>query len=78
MEDGFFIKYALISLGMIGLGIGKKRYLKKSGIGDSRRILGLGVFWLKFAGNALVITGTFCLLTVCVTFYYYLKSEGII
>jgi hypothetical protein len=78
MEDGFFIKYTIIALGMIGLGIGIKKYLKKSGIADSRRILGLGVFWLKFSGNALLIIGTFCLLTVGVTFYYFLKSEGII
>jgi hypothetical protein len=60
------------------LGIGIKKYLKKSGIADSRRILGLGVFWLKFSGNALLIIGTFFLLTVGVTFYYFLKSEGII
>lgn len=78
MEYAFFIKNILLSLGMIGLGIGIKRYLKKTGIGDARRVLGLGVFWLKFAGNALLIIGGFCLLTICITFYFYLESEGTI
>jgi len=73
-DDAFFLNFTLISVGMIGLRIGIKIYLKRTGIGDLKRILGLGVFWLKFAGNALLLIGVFCLLAVLVTFYFYLQS----
>lgn len=78
MEDHYFIVFPLVSFLMIGVGIAMKVYLKKTGLSDLRRVLGLGVFWVKFAANALIVIGIFCLLTVCVAFYFYLEYEGYI
>lgn len=49
-------------------GIGIKIYLKKAGINDLKRILGVGIFWLKFIANTLIILGSFGLLAVLITF----------
>jgi hypothetical protein len=78
MEDHYFIIFPLISVLMIGVGVAIKIYLKKTVLSDLRRVLGVGVFWIKFVANALIVIGSFCLLTVCVAFYFYLEYEGYI
>ena len=76
MEDGFLIKYFLESTLLIVLGLMIKLYLKKTKIGDWKRVLSVGVFWLNVTGNVLIIIGAFCLLVLLITFYFYLKSEN--
>ena len=76
IADHYFIIFPLLSVLMIGAGVLIKRYLKKTGLSDLRKVLGVGVFWVKFLGNALIVIGIFCLITVGVAFYFYLEYEG--
>ena len=62
----FLLKYFSISFLLILLGIGIKIYLKRTGIGDLRRILGTGVFWLKLAANAFLMVGIFCVIVLII------------
>lgn len=78
IEDHYFFIFPLISLLIIGVGVVIKIYLKKTGLIYLRRVLGVGVFWIKFVANALIVIGIFCLLTVGVAFYFYLEYEGYI
>lgn len=74
MEDGFFFKYFSISVLMIIVGVATRVYFKKVGLDDLNKVLGVGVHWLKFAANTLIIIGGFCVIVLLITFYYYLKS----
>jgi hypothetical protein len=79
MDDiTFFVKYSLISSLLIVLGVAIKLYLKKAGLVNLNRVLGVGVFWLKFVANALIVIGSFCVIVLVITFYYFLKYEGYI
>jgi hypothetical protein len=78
INEHYFVIFPLISMLMIGGGVLIKNYLKKTGLNDLRRVLGVGVFWIKFLANALIVIGFFCLITVGVAFYFYLEYEGYI
>lgn len=74
MEDYYFLKNFALVLIILALGIGAKVYLKKSKLGDTRRVL--DVFWLKLLSTVFIIIGALGFLTLLITFYYYLKYEG--
>jgi hypothetical protein len=78
MEDYFFLEVILSSILTTVAGIAIRVYLRKTGIGDSRRILGIGVFVLKLAANVLILIGAFFFIILCVAFFYYLRSKGYI
>lgn len=80
IESNYFIIFPLISIPMIGVGLILKRYLKKIRSNAQREILvvGTGIFFITFLANALIVIGVFCLLTACVTFFFYLEYEGYI
>ncbi len=75
MEE-FFIEYFAILVLFIALGIAIKVYFKKTGLGNSKRVLSMSVFWLKFMANSLLIIGSFLFLVLLTTLYYHLKYEG--
>jgi hypothetical protein len=78
MEDYFFLEVILSSILTTVAGIAIRVYLRKTGIGDSRRTLGIGVFVLKLAANVLILIGAFFFIILCVAFFYYLRSKGYI
>jgi hypothetical protein len=59
---------------MILLGVGSKIYLKKTKLGDTKRVL--DIFWLKLLSTVFIVIGTLGFITLLITFYYYLKYEG--
>lgn len=65
----FYIKSLSATLLLFVIGFGIRTYLKKSGI-DSPKILGIGVFWLKFFANFLLVMGTILLITIGMVIYY--------
>ena len=74
MEDYYFLKNFIIVLAMLSFGIGVKVYLKKTKLGDTKRVL--DIFWLKLLSTVFIIIGSLGFLTLLITFYYYLKYEG--
>jgi hypothetical protein len=78
MEDYFFIKFTLLSILTSIAGIAIKVYLLKTGIDDSRRLLGIGVLGIKLIANVLILIGAFCFIILCIAFFYYLKYRGYI
>lgn len=76
LREDYFITFPLISAMLIIVGIGIKIYLKKTGLNDLRRVLGIGVFWIKFFANALIVIGSFCLITFFVAVYFHLQYLG--
>jgi hypothetical protein len=56
IEDHYFTLSPLISALMVGAGFLIKLYLNKAGLNDGKR---LGIFWIKFVSNALIVIGVF-------------------
>ena len=71
MQD-FFVEYFVFSFLFVGIGILIKVYFKKTGLGNSDRVLSMSVFWLKFIANSLIIIGAFLFVVLVVTLYFYL------
>jgi hypothetical protein len=76
--DTEIIKYGLLSLLIVLGGIVVKLYLKKSGLNDMKRILGVNVFWLKLYSNFAIIMGSVALIAFLVALYFDLKLLEII
>ncbi len=72
MDYYFYLEFSIASLTLILLGLGIKKYLRKTGI-DNPRILGIGVFWLKFHANAFLLIGTFLFILILVALYFELQ-----
>lgn len=73
MDEFYFIKNFSLTISVIVVGIAIKIYLKRVGINDLNKILGVGIFWLKFLANTLIILGIFGLITLLITFCLYLS-----
>jgi hypothetical protein len=56
--DREFLTYLIISIGMILAGFLIKRYFKWAGISNLNKVLGIGVYWLLFYANILLIIGS--------------------
>lgn len=56
--DKVALTYFFLSIVMILMGYLIKRYLDWAKLNNLNSILGIGVFWLKFYGNALLIFGS--------------------
>jgi hypothetical protein len=61
----FYVKYLAV-----------KRYFRKVGLSDSRRVLGLGVFWIQLIANMMILLGTFGLVPLFFAFFFFLRSKG--
>ena len=53
-------------------------YLKKAKIDNLNKVLGLGVYWLKFISYVFIIFGFISLVFFCISLYYYLRLNDII
>ena len=56
--DREFLTYLIISIGMVLAGYLIKRYLKWAKITNLNKVLGIGVYWLMFYANVLIIIGS--------------------
>ena len=75
MTDNY-LKYYIFSLIYILIGYLIKLYLKKTGLNNLNKILGIGVFWLKVFANILIIIGILSLIMFSISFYYHLQLQG--
>lgn len=69
------IYYLLISFFMILLGLAIRRYLKSAELDNLNKVLGLGVYFLKFYANALLIFGIIAFTTLGIAIVLHFLSE---
>ena len=72
--DGFDFKYLIVGIALTVTGLLINIYLKKTGLNDLRKILGIGIFWLKFWGYAFLIGGVIITILMLLSYYFYLQS----
>jgi len=78
MDVQFYLQYGSIAILFIVGGIAVRIYLKRTGLDDFRRILGLNVYWLKLYATFVIIMGSIGLIAILTTLYFELKLEGIL
>lgn len=65
----FFVEDFAYSLLFIVLGLSIKWYLKKTGVGDYKRVLSIIAFYFKFVANFLIIVGGFLMILLITLFF---------
>lgn len=78
MDTEFYIKYGLLSLLFIFGGIGTRIYLRKTGLNDMKRILGMNVYWIKLYSIFAIIMGSLAMVAILITLYFELEYLDII
>lgn len=72
-EAMLLLKYILISLGMIAIGVGIRIYMQKTGLNNLKSYLGVSLYYWKFASLVLIFFGTIALIGFSVALYYYFQ-----
>ena len=73
MESNINPTDVLVLILALVVGISIKIYLKKTGLGKSKKVVS-GMFWLKLASNFLIVAGSIGLALTGLSYYFYLQS----
>ena len=78
MEIEFYSIYGPASLLMIIVGIGIRKYLKRTKMNDHRRVLSASAYWLNLSSIFIIFLGIIAMISVLTAFYFDLKLNDYI
>ena len=70
MEIEFYLVNSSISILLIIGGLLVQIYLKRNGLWDLSKILGVNIYWIKLYSYQIIIVGIISLIAILVAFFY--------